>query len=159
MLCSALAPLLLALCSTWLAVKLTTNRSTRIPRIDPNPVYSFLLMVMCNRLSIRSMLLQGPRAGTAGLLVDDFNDFHGLFGCFFVLPFFYGVASFLSQHGASAHNARITHLAIRRYGRFKPYGASDMHLPSNVRIDRLDRSFHLAAAMVLDFARRPILRK
>src|SRR5579863_1103392 len=46
------AAVFLAVCSIWLAVKLTTNKSTRIPRIEPKPVYSFLPMLICHRLAI-----------------------------------------------------------------------------------------------------------
>src|SRR5579863_1445962 len=120
-------------------------------------------MVMCNRLSILSMILHEPDPGLADrlgrLLIDDFNCFDRLFWGLFVFPFLYRDGSLLSQHRASSDYARVSHFAVRGYSCFEPYGTRDVQSAGNVRIGRLDRSLQFTATVILDVPGDRVLGK
>src|SRR5216684_9380629 len=114
-------------------------------------------MVISSRLSI----LQTPErehSWPRKSLEDNFDVLHTLFCGLFILPFFHGSNSLLDQQGASADDLGVAHFAVGSHCSLQPDGSRDAHLAGYLRIVRLNRSFYLSSAVVLNLSGSVILR-
>src|SRR5260370_16909391 len=120
------------------------SSNTNPPRIDPNPTYSFLPIVIAKNLRSAAKLpirpgrpcrgapLRGPTSVVAVEL--KFNHLYGLFRSRNELPFLQRIETCLDQQRVATQRTRSLHAPIRTYDHFYLHPPLDLHPPPHFAI-------------------------
>src|SRR5690348_3374491 len=128
-------------CSRINAEKFTIKRSTRIDRIDPNPRYNLLPIVIFKLLdTVKTGRIAplNPAAGFSLILEVEFDDFRGFLWPRLKFPILQGLSSGLDEQRTAANGPGTFHMTIGFNSDFDFDLAGDVHLPGERRKFRND---------------------